>query len=255
VAVTVFTWSRKLTRLLFLLLVFLILVSLGPALYVGGSRVTRLPWASLWHLPVARSAWPVRFMLFSFLVLAVMVALWLAGPSKRMWARWMLGLLAIASVVLRTLEFSFSSGANLPAFIATGEYRHFLAPGDTVVVVSQRGNAGLLWQAETNFYMRLAGGYINGAITPHSDLPPAVADLARPTRQNIRKCRLFLENAHVTAVLVEESLAPAWAGILVRLGLRGEAVGGVILYRAVGSADGHRPAATLTGSAAARAGP
>ena len=175
VALAVFTWSRKLTRLLFLLLAFLILVSLGPVLYVGGSRITGLPWAHLWSLPIVRSAWPVRFMLFSFLVLAVMVALWLAGPSKRRWARWLLGLLAIASVVVSTPDFSMASGANLPAFIATGEYRHYLAPGDTVVVVSRRGNAGMLWQAETNFYMRLAGGYINGAITPHSDLPPPVA--------------------------------------------------------------------------------
>jgi hypothetical protein len=241
VALTILTWPRKLTRLLFMLLVFFVLVSLGPALYVGGSRVTRLPWACLWALPIVHSAWPVRFMLFSFLVLAVMVALWLAGPSKRMWARWMLGLLAMASVVVSTLDFSFSSGPNLPAFITTGEYRHYLAPGDTVVVVSQRGNAGMLWQAETNFYMRLAGGYINGAIT-HSDLPPPVAHLAHATRQHIRKCRLFLENAHVTAVLVEENLAPAWAGVLARLGLRREAIGGVILYQAVGSVstDGHR---------------
>lgn len=245
VALTVFTWSKKLSRLLFLLLVLLILASLGPVLYVGRSRVTRLPWARLWALPVVHSAWPVRFMLFSFLVLAVMVALWLAGPSKRMWARWMLGLLALASVVVSTPGLSFSSGPNLPAFIATGEYRHYLAPGETVVVVSERGNAGMLWQAETNFYMRLAGGYINGAITPHSDLPPPVAHLAHATRQNIRKCRLFLENAHVAAVLVEESLAPAWAGVLARLGLREEAVGGVILYQTAASTDGRRPGAGL----------
>ena len=230
VALAVFTWSRKLTRLLFLLLVFLTVVSLGPALYVGGSRVIGLPWAHLWSLPIVRSAWPVRVMLFSFLVLAVMVALWLAGPSKRIWARWSLGLLAIASVVMSIPALSIASGANLPAFIATGEYRHYLAPGDTVVVVSQRGNAGMLWQAETDFYMRLAGGYINGAITPHSDLPRAVARLARPTQRNIREFSLFLKKAHVAAVLVEESTAPDWAGVLTRLGLRGRAVGGVIVY-------------------------
>jgi hypothetical protein len=231
VALAVLTWSRKLTRLLAALLVFAILVSLGPVLNVGGGRAGRLPWAQVWSLPITRDAWPVRVMLIGFVVLAIMVALWLAGPSKRTWARWLLGLLAIASVVAATPAYSMASGASLPAFITTGEYRHYLAPGQIVVVVSHRGNAGMLWQAQTNFYMRLAGGYINTAITPYSDLPPAVQDLDHPTPQHIRRFRLFVKKAHVTAVLVEKSQPLSWTGIFGGLGFQETDIGGVILYR------------------------
>ena len=53
--------------------------ALGPVLYVGGRQVTRLPWASVFQLPVpVRGAFPSRLMAFAFLILAVMVALWLA---------------------------------------------------------------------------------------------------------------------------------------------------------------------------------
>ena len=48
------------------------------------------------------------------------------------------------------------------------------------MVLSRRGNAGLLWQAETSSYFRLAGGFINAALTPDGGLPAPVAQLMPP---------------------------------------------------------------------------
>jgi hypothetical protein len=231
VALAVFTWSRKTTRFLFVLLVFIILAALGPALTVDGHRVTRLPWARIWYLPIVRSAFPGRFMILAFLVLAVMVALWLAGPSRRPWARWLLAVLAIAAIAADVTPMYLPHQPGLPAFITTGEYHHYLTGGETVVVVSRRGNAGMLWQAETNFYTRLAGGYINEAITRRIDLPRPVQNLDHATRLNIRQFGFFLNKANVAAILVEAGSAPKWAGVFHRIGLHGQAIGGVILYR------------------------
>ena len=231
VGLAVLTWSRRITRFLLLMFVFIVVAALGPALKVDGHQVTGLPWARIWHLPIVRSAFPQRLMVFAFLALAVMVALWLAGPSRKLWARWLLALLAVAAMAADTPALDVPSTPGLPAFITTGEYHHYLAAGDTVVVVSTRGNAGMLWQARTNFYTRLAGGYINAAITPGSDLPEAVQHLSHVTQANIRIFRRFLQTARVAAILIEASREPKWVGVLRKLGLRGRVVGGVILYR------------------------
>ena len=244
VAFAIATWSRKITKFLLVLFVLLILVGLGPAVTVEGRQIIGLPWARLWRLPVASDALPQRVMVFAFLVLAVIVALWLAGPPSRRWprwARWLLALLAIAAVVADTPALSVSQGPGLPAFIATGEYRQYLVRGETVVVVSRRGNAGLLWQAETDFYTRLAGGYVgpsNAARArtlprPLTVVPQPVTALAghRLTRRDVQGFRRFVRRAEVGAILVDSSSAGRWPGILRKLGLRGRAVGGVIIYR------------------------
>jgi hypothetical protein len=153
-------------------------------------------------------------------------------------------LLAIAAIAANVPKLELQRGPGLPAFIATGEYRHYLAPGDTVVVISRRGNAGLLWQAETGFYLRLAGGYL-GHMLDQSDLPIQVAELSRAgptnghihgslTNEHIRRFRMFMKRARVTAILVEAGMAGRWPAILRQLGLRGQATGGVIFFRAPG---------------------
>jgi hypothetical protein len=233
VAVAITTWHRKSTRFLTAMLFVLILGALGPEVHLDGRRVIGVPWARLWFLPIVRSAYPARFMVFAFLALAVIMALWLTGPSRRPWSRWLLALLAIAAIAANVPKLDLQSGPGLPAFITTGEYRHYLAPGDTVVVIApRRGNAGLLWQAETDFYLRLAGGFVNAAIA-QGDLPTQVADLGkgRPTDRHIRRFQVFVKRARITAILVEADMAGRWPLILRELGLREQTVGGVILYR------------------------
>ena len=228
------SWSRKITRFLLVLLPLLILAALGPAMRVDEHRIIGLPWASLWYLPVLRSAYPVRIMAFAFLVLAVIVALWLAGPARTPWVRWLVALVAVAAIAANTPALNVQSRTSVPAFITSGEYRHYLAPGETVVVVSTAHNAGLLWQAETDFYMRVAGGFINAAISKGSDLPPSVSDLAKRgvMPDTVQHFRSFVRRAKVVAILVQgRDQAKRWRVILGDIGLRGQAVGGVIVYR------------------------
>lgn len=227
------SWSRKITKFLIVMFFLLVLGALGPVLHVDGHQVTGLPWARLWFLPIVRSAYPARLMVFVFLAVAVMVAMWLAGPSRRVWARWLLAGLAIAAIAANTPALYLQNGPGLPAFITSGEYSRYLDPGATVVVISDRGNAGMLWQAETNFYPRLAGGYLNAAIAHGTDLPLPVADLAKGglTRHAVQQFRSFITRARVTAILVDANSARGWPARLGELGLRGQAIGGVILYR------------------------
>jgi hypothetical protein len=231
-----FTWSRKIVRFLTVMLVLLIVLAFGPDVDVEGRQVFRVPWAHLWFLPIARSAFPARFMVFAFLALAVMLAIWLAGPAKsvlRLRLRWPLALLAIAAMAANIPPLSLQPVIALPAFVATAQYRHYLAPGDTIVVVStNQGNTGLLWQAQTNFYFRLAGGFINAAVNQRTDLPVPVADLGREqlTPAVIQQFRTFVRQGRISAILVVDGANPRWYYVFHRLRIRPLTVGGALLY-------------------------
>ncbi len=192
-ALAVLTWSSRLTRLLVILFAMIVVLALGPRLVIGRKQLGSLPWAHLWSLPLARSAEPVRLMLFGYLVLAIILAVWLAIPTKTrllLASRWLLGLAAVAAIVAyipsanrasalpaRTLSAAVRPTDALPTFISAGLYREYLRPGEIVVVVSDRGNAGMLFQATTNFYFRIAGGFINAALSDTTALPAPVAGL------------------------------------------------------------------------------
>jgi len=103
-----------------------------------------------------------------------------------------------------------------------------------VVVVSTVGNAGMLWQAQSGFYMRLAGGYINQAITRKSDLPDPVQDLASATTAGVARFEQYVRASHVGAILLDANHEPNWVGIFGRMGLRGHRIGNVIVYQTNG---------------------
>ncbi len=227
-------WSSRLVRFLTGMVAFLIVASLGSALYIGGGQVLSFPWAPLWRLPVVRNAYPSRLMLFAYLALAVMTAVWLARPQAKRWLRISLAVLVVAALVQDAGAFDVLPQSTLPAFISSGYYKKQLSAGETVIVVSGVGNAGMLWQAETGFYMRLAGGYINQAITKGSDLPRPVQRLAQATPEGVTRFENYLRNARIGAILVDRSHAPKWVGMFWRVGLKGYYAGNVIVYRVNG---------------------
>jgi hypothetical protein len=229
----VFTWrTSRPTRFLTIIVLILIVASLGPALYVAGKEELAFPWAKVWDLPILRSAFPYRIMLFAYLALAVLAALLLADPTSRVWmgVRWALGLLVVAALVLDTPAEGVVHQSTVPSFISSGQYRRNLAAGENVVVVSGVGNAGMLWQAETGFYFRLAGGYINEAITPHTDLPAVVQALAHATVRRERHLIAFVKRARIGAILIDAKYEPLWVGVFNTMGLHGHKIGGVVVY-------------------------
>ena len=225
--------GRRSTRFLLVLLALVVLGALGPRLRIDGRAVGSLPWGGLWHLPVARSAFPARLMVFAFLILAVVLALWLRGPSKRAWARWAVAGLVLASVGGNAPGLITSSSFTVPPFFTDGTYRRLLAPGDTVLVVPDYGNEGMLWQAQTDMYMRLTGGFVGVGLTPRFGQQRVVSDLAgrRLTPRATRRFRSFLRRTSVAAVLVDVRHPGRWPAILPKLGYRGRATGGLIFYR------------------------
>lgn len=233
IVAAVSTWSSRLTRFLSVMLAFVVIAALGPVLHVGGATLFAFPWARLWSLPLLDNAFPARLMVFAALIVAVMTARWLARPARWHQARWSLALLAVAAIIADTPSLTIAPRSELPAFITSGAYRHYLTQGEIVVVISKTGNAGMLWQAQTDFYVRLAGGFISQMITPGTDLPNAVQGLHRGTPAAIREFRAFIARARVGAILVDTS-EPRWVRMLPKLGLDGHQILGVTVYQTQG---------------------
>ncbi len=229
VVLAVTGWSRRLVRFLACMLALIVLASLGPTLYYEGGYVATFPWAFLWHLPIVRNAYPSRMMLFAFLTLAVMTAIWLAGTASKYW-RVALALLVCYALYQDAPIVNVAPRSTVPAFIATGSYRHELSRGETVVVVSNIGNAGMLWQADTDFYLRLAGGYINQSITRRTDLPQQVQRLAHASPAYVRSFESYVRTDRIGAILLDTNHHPKWVGIFRRMGLQGHSSGSVVVY-------------------------
>jgi len=248
-ALVIFAGSNRIGRLLAVTFVFVVALAAGPNLIIGNRWSSRLPWARLWSLPIARSAEPSRYMIFGYLVLAIALALWLAAPARSRLLRaahWALGVLAVAVLIadppfsypaLDSVQLGFRPPATMhpvnqvPPFIADGLYRKYLAPGETVVIVTYRGNAGMLFQADVDFYFRIAGGYINASLTRPDALPGPVAGVGHDTPARVRQFRSYVRAAGIGAVIVERAWAAPWMlTVFTAIGRHGTAAGGVIIY-------------------------
>ena len=230
ILLAVTSWQSRLVRFLCCMLAIIVVVSLGPVVYLEGRPSVVPPWARLFRLPFVRNAYPLRLMEFAYLVLAVAIALWLAGPAKRMqWARWPLAVLVILSIALDAAPIKVRAHNEVPAFISEAQYRRQLSPDEIVVVISNVGNAAMLWQAQSGFYMRVAGGYINQDINHRTDLPAQVHVLTNPTPAHVATFERFVRANHIGAILLDGGV-PGWADIFTDIGLVGHSSGGVVVY-------------------------
>lgn len=233
IALAVGNWSSRTVRYLTVMLVAGFAAALGPAVRYNGVPEFKFPWAQLWYLPIVRSSFPSRMMVFTFLVLAVMTAVWLAGPSKWQWLRWLVVWIGLVTIATNTGQLGVHQAPGVPSFIASGQYKQYIKPGSTVVVIATHtGNAGLLWQADTDFYFKLAGGYLNEAIAQSSMPLPVIELLTHGTNQpDVDQFISFVRSAKISAILVQDGSMRAWAEIFTHLHMRYSRVGGVTLYR------------------------
>jgi hypothetical protein len=249
VALVAFSWRSRIAWLLLIGFVCAIALAAGPNLVLKNKAALALPWGGLWNLPLARSAEPSRFIVFAYLILALALALWLTKPAKSLLvtvARWGLGLLA-AAALFADLPTSYQAvdpvppnyhapatmrpTTQLPAFIADGLYRQYLRPGETVVFITHRGNAAMLFQAATNFYFRIDGGYINASLTPIDATPYQVEAINDPSPFHIKRFKSYVKSAKIGAIIVDRAWAEPWMLTNYdKTGLHGTSVGGVIIY-------------------------
>ncbi len=207
----------------------------GPWRIDGRPLPVPLPWFPFAQLPFFNNMIPMRFTVFLWLCMALITALWLAEAAHRAAVKvFMVGLATVC--LLPNLSHPFALAIDSPAFFKSSLYRVHLVRGETVIVLpyDYEGNS-MLWQAQTRWYFRMAGGYTGLPPSGFSPLKrfylwfnrahPVVPPGCRETLLS------FIAARDVGAIIVQETVMPVFRPYLSILGVAAREVGGVWIYR------------------------
>ena len=215
-----------------------IVLALGAHLTISGDPRWTMPWQLATHLPLIRLALPTRIVVFAWLGIAVLTALFVA-PREREEPAVAALRLALASAALLCLlpvprADLWRTPLETPPGIASGEATAAI-PDNAVVLIlpySFRGN-GMYWQALAKMRYRMAGGYSAAAI-PAEYMPyPVVYGFyndqlpSNPKQELLR----YLAFTGTSWVLVDARYPGPWAQFLREAGGERSEVGGVVRWR------------------------
>ncbi len=230
-------WNQRGARTLVTILAVVSILALGPRLHVAGMIAFGMPWKLFMHVPLLKSALPVRFMAYASLAAGVVAALWLADETVKPWLK---GVLLVCLGVLsmpNQISNFFRAPVSTPRFFANDAYREYLRPGETIVALPYGITDGtMLWQAETEMYFKMAGGYTG--ITPHEFAGwPIVGAFSSQTWIPDAKAQLmtFMVAHDAYTVVVDDAHLALWAPLLTAIDSSPVRSGGVSVYRTQGA--------------------
>jgi hypothetical protein len=163
-AVLVVAWLQRRTVVMVaaVTLVSAMVFSLGGHLYLHGvASGILLPWDLVNHLPVLDNILPVRLMVFGYLALAILLAVFL-DVSRLRGRRWSLGGLAMATAALIPLipALPVPSGEfPVPSFFTDGSVQR-LSPTGSVLLSPYEGQVTEVWQALSGMAFRTQVGVV-----------------------------------------------------------------------------------------------
>jgi hypothetical protein len=153
-------WRAPIGKFLMILLAVLVIAAMGPVLHVAGRQGFLMPWALFQRLPLLSIALPIRFMMYAFLVVAVMVAMWFSASSARPLTKWIAAAVILVSLAPNLHASFWVSPLDIPAFFSDRTYASELEPREIILPLpwGQRGNS-MYWQLQSGMYFRMAGGW------------------------------------------------------------------------------------------------
>jgi hypothetical protein len=233
--VLIFTWefrAKPLRRFLLLAWGIMILLSLGPFLTVAGTDLPlALPWVIIERLPPFDWALPARLSVYVDLITAVIIAVWIAG-NARSYIRLGLGLLAVISLFPSVLTGMWMCHPKNPRFFRDDLCKQVLRPNENLVLLPYGINGdSMLWQAETDFYFRMAGGYMELAGPYAQETIPQAFYSGTPPKHYRRQLAAFVKRFDVQAIIVPDADKSIYRELLAPIPVRPEHIGGIWLYR------------------------
>jgi hypothetical protein len=153
-------WTTSRGKFLILTLAVLIVAAMGSSLHIGSKPTLPLPWALLGSLPILSIALPERLMLYAFLIVGVMLAIWLASSSARLPAKCAAALVLLVSIAPNPHASFWVSQLTILPFFTDGTYASELKPREIILPLpwAQEGNS-MYWQLRSGMYFRMAGGW------------------------------------------------------------------------------------------------
>lgn len=162
-------WSRPVVRFAAVLSAVLVVLSMGPNLQVGGSvSALAMPFRVIADLPVFGNIIAVRLMLYVYLLVAILLAVWVdqvmrVAPRLHRAAAMMV-VVAVLAPLTPQLRFP-STPAHIPKFFRSEAVRRIPVGSVALVAPLPRDTSTsepMLWQAATGMRFRMVGGYATG---------------------------------------------------------------------------------------------
>jgi len=210
---------QPVARYLAALLCLIVLLSLGPQLWLGGIKTgLPLPWALFQKLPLIGNALPSRFMVFADLVVAVAISRWLGGLAAGAARRRGCLYAVLACLTLLPYPHPTTPAPYLAAF-APGRLQTRLGqtPNLLILPFGITGDSSY-WQAENHFGFRQTGGYLGyppARLQNNTPLMRLYFGLATP---NLAPAfAAYCHATHTDDVLVTPGTPPAILGVLKNL--------------------------------------
>jgi hypothetical protein len=229
-------WRRRTTWLLLAFVAFTATLTLGPVLHIGGVQHGWMPESLFAQIRLLRSVIPARFAVFTFLGAGVVAAAWLARASGRSsWIRWVIVGAAVVSVFPAAPE--HLPPQEIPAFFTSGEVRDVVRRDEVVYAIPYNTGDEDLWQATSDFWFKLAQGYIGWVPTAVDSgrLAHGLHGGGRQRQVLPEEFRTWNAARGVTAVVVDDRALDRFGEMLAGAGF-GEvyAGGGVSVWRPTG---------------------
>lgn len=215
-----------------------IVLALGAHLTISGDPRWTMPWQWATHLPLIKLALPTRMVVYAWLGIAVLVALFVVPREREEPAVLALRLVIVGVALLCLLPVPradlWRTDLETPPGIASGAATAQIADDAVVLVLpySFRGN-GMYWQALAKMRFRMAGGYSAAAI-PAEYVPYPVVygfyndQLPSNPRQELLR---YLAFTGTSWVLVGARYPGPWAQFLREAGGVRSEIGGVVRWR------------------------
>jgi hypothetical protein len=226
-------WRDPVGKLLTLSLALAMLLSLGPVLHVLGSEIVPMPWWLFSKLPLTNQALPGRFGMYIYLAAALIVSIFFSETRYRAWLNVSLAILSVGFLAPNFSRLVVTSSTDEPPFFKSGECKRYIAAGDNVLFLPHgEQSMSLLWQAESDFYYRIATGRV-GMTPPTSARWPILQsfDSNQAILGFTDQLKAFLGANQVKEIIVEESKQGPWPQLLAKLPITPIAVDGVLFYR------------------------
>jgi hypothetical protein len=188
--VAIWLWQRPLVKTIAITGGVFFVLSLGESLLAGRRNTgIPLPWLALGKLPLLNHVITVRFALvmvpLAGALLALTIPLIKAIPEPRLRRLAILAFVA-ALVPILPVPIPVRARDTVPDFISSGEWRKWVAPGQSIVTVpvtSEEFPNAMEWQHSSSDF-KLAGGYFLG---PDSNGRARFGAQPRPTTVLMRE--------------------------------------------------------------------
>ena len=228
-------WSVPVGKFLAILLLVIVIAAMGPMLHFCGRPAFPMPWAMVERLPLISIALPMRFMMYAFLVVAVMIAMWFAASAARPIWKVAAAAIILASIAPNPHASFWVSRLDIPAFFTDRTYANELEPREIILPLPWgiRGNS-MYWQLQSNMYFRMAGGWTGISPFEFDRMPVAKyfyggIDLPEAADQ----LKAYIARFGVQAVIADQKDAnfPIWQRTLASLGVAALNEKGVWIYK------------------------